>query len=138
MMKSAARFFNKIFPNLQETVLCAFIGLNAGSAIYLGTLQRHFFSKRYFIEAALIAVAASILVTCLRQCCLMLEILLCKKECAGWCWFLPHCSASFGHGYRKMECPPASLTWSNLSGFILPKYALWYNPCNVSHCCARP
>ena len=66
-MKAIINFLKKIFPSIPETCLSVLIGLCAGAAIYLGTLQRHFFSKRYLAYALLIAVAAAILAATLIQ-----------------------------------------------------------------------
>ncbi|BBB49023.1 hypothetical protein [Pelolinea submarina] len=66
-MNPIVKFLRRIFPDIKSTLGSAVIGLSISAAIYLGSLQRHFFSKRYAIYALLIALAATILAAWLRQ-----------------------------------------------------------------------
>ena len=66
-MNSLTQFIRRIFPDLKSTLGSAVVGMSISAAIYLGALQRHFFSKRYAFYAILIAFAATILVAWLRQ-----------------------------------------------------------------------
>ncbi len=66
-MRFDFQFIKKIFPSKKSTFSSVLIGISVGLSIYLGTLQRHFFSKRYFVYAFIIAVTASILVAWIRQ-----------------------------------------------------------------------
>jgi hypothetical protein len=69
------QYIRKIFPDKRTTAASAIVGISTGLAIYLGKLQRHFFSKSYFVYAVLISVLATILVAWLRQCCLRSKFL---------------------------------------------------------------
>ena len=66
-MNSLTQFIRRIFPDLKSTLGSAVVGMSIAAAIYLGALQRHFFSKRYALYAVLIAFAATIMVAWLRQ-----------------------------------------------------------------------
>ena len=66
-MNPFVKFIRRIFPDINSTLGSSVIGLSISVAIYLGSLQRHFFSKRYAIYALLIALAATILAAWLRQ-----------------------------------------------------------------------
>ena len=62
-MKFVRELLRKLFPERKATLVSLLIGICAGSAIYLGTLQRHFFSKTYFGYALLISIFAAALVS---------------------------------------------------------------------------
>ena len=66
-MNTVIQFIRRTFPDLKTTLGSAIVGLSFSAAIYLGSLQRHFFSKRYVLYAVLIALAATILIAWLRQ-----------------------------------------------------------------------
>jgi hypothetical protein len=56
-MKTTRRLFKELFPNAISLVIAFVIGLSISLAVYLGLLQRHFFSWTYIAFAILIAVA---------------------------------------------------------------------------------
>ena len=85
-MKFDIRDIRKLFPTVKITFTNILIGSSVGLAIYLGTLQRHFFSKRYFIYLLLISLAASILVAWLRQRVLANKYLSLKKNMRVLIW----------------------------------------------------
>jgi hypothetical protein len=66
-MNPIIKFIRRIFPDINSTLGSVVIGFSISAAIYLGSLQRHFFSKRYAIYALLIALAATILAAWLRK-----------------------------------------------------------------------
>ena len=66
-MNAVAQFIRRIFPGFKSTLGSLIIGLSVSTAIYLGSLQRHFFSKRYALYALLIALAVTVLVAWLRR-----------------------------------------------------------------------
>lgn len=66
-MNAVAQFIRRIFPGTKSTLGSLIIGFSVSTAIYLGSLQRHFFSKRYALYALLIALAVTVLVAWLRQ-----------------------------------------------------------------------
>jgi hypothetical protein len=66
-MNPIIKFIRRIFPDINSTLGSVVIGFSISAAIYLGSLQRHFFSKRYAIYALLIALAATILAAWLQQ-----------------------------------------------------------------------
>jgi hypothetical protein len=43
-MKKICQFYKQLFPNSRQAVIAALIGLSISLTIYLGLLQRHFFS----------------------------------------------------------------------------------------------
>ena len=67
-MNKIRKFLNKIFPSKKSIFAAAVIGVSGGLTIYLGTLQRHFFSKRYFFYTILISLAVGVVVAWLRAC----------------------------------------------------------------------
>jgi branched-subunit amino acid ABC-type transport system permease component len=56
-MKKICQFYKQLFPNSRQAVIAALIGLSISLTIYLGLLQRHFFSWTYLAYAVLIAAA---------------------------------------------------------------------------------
>jgi hypothetical protein len=66
-MKRITGIFKDIFPSLNAALIAGFIGVCAGMSVYIGTLQRHFFSKTYFAYAILIAAVVTILAAWLRK-----------------------------------------------------------------------
>jgi hypothetical protein len=66
-MNAAVQFIRRIFPGLRSTLGSLVIGISVSTAIYLGSLQRHFFSKRYALYTVLIALVVTVLVAWLRQ-----------------------------------------------------------------------
>ena len=66
-MEFVRELFGKIFPRTKTTFLSLVIGVCTGSVVYLGTLQRHFFSKTFFLYAVLISIFAAVLVSWLQQ-----------------------------------------------------------------------
>jgi hypothetical protein len=66
-MNVVIQFIRKNFPDVRSALGSVTVGFSIAIAIYLGSLQRHFLSKRYALYAVLIALAATFLVAWLRQ-----------------------------------------------------------------------
>lgn len=79
-MEHVITFLREIFPTKKTTLVNLIIGISAGLSVYLGKLQRHFFSKSYFAYMLLISVVVSILVGWLRHCCLTSKFLSLSKK----------------------------------------------------------
>ena len=60
-MRNAIGILKKLFPTTGKTILAGLIGISASLCIYLVTMQRHFFSKRYVLYALAIAGVGMIL-----------------------------------------------------------------------------
>ena len=60
-MKKIRRFLQNLFPGTRDASVAILAGLSISLLVYLGLLQRHFFSWRYLIYALLIAFLAIIL-----------------------------------------------------------------------------
>jgi hypothetical protein len=69
-MKRATLFFRELSASPKLILTSLLVGLSAGASVYLGVLQRHFFSKRYLLYAILISIAVTLLVAWLRKCLL--------------------------------------------------------------------
>ncbi|MDP2966382.1 MAG: DUF6020 family protein [Pelolinea sp.] len=60
-MKKIRQFYQQLFPSTRHLVFAILIGLAISLSIYLGLLQRHFFSWSYLAYAVLIAAAGILL-----------------------------------------------------------------------------
>ncbi len=66
-MKHFFSFIKKIFPSAGALVVSLVLGLSIGGCIYLGLLQRHFFSYRYALYGILLSAAGTILTAWLNR-----------------------------------------------------------------------
>ena len=66
-MKKLRQFLRYLFPGFREALFACLVGLSLGLTVYLGLLQRHFFSWRYLAYALLIAAAGIIFAAWLNQ-----------------------------------------------------------------------
>ena len=60
-MKNAIGVLKRLFPTTGEAILAGLLGVSGSLCIYLATMQRHFFSKRYVLYALLIAGTITLL-----------------------------------------------------------------------------
>jgi len=61
-MKKIRQIYQHLFPNNLHALIAFLVGLSISLAVYLGLLQRHFFSWRYLAYALLIAAAGMLFV----------------------------------------------------------------------------
>jgi len=67
MMSKISNAFKKFFPSVWDLLFSIILGLAISATIYLGLLQRHFFSYRYLLYAFLIFFGSSIITVWLNQ-----------------------------------------------------------------------
>jgi hypothetical protein len=67
LMRRFPQFIRTLFSSPKFTISSFLMGLCAGVSIYLGVMQRHFFSKRYLLYAILITIVVTFLVAWLRK-----------------------------------------------------------------------